>query len=243
MARLFLFIFLTFGFLSLAAGQDEAKKVTDDVKNVVKLLSGPQKGEILPGPCEVLNFNGRGKDRYHCPVCEFGPDPVLLVFVHEPDSDDPYSSWLFQKNSTLNMLIERMEGAAKEHQEFKFHGVVIFLSDAAIKPAAEPASDDSGKLVEEKLVVEGKKRIELYDRLKARASERNAVIVACTTAKGPEKYNINPKAEITMVFYRELKVLENYVFAEDEMAEADVEKIMKKIEETFKKRPAKKVKD
>ena len=101
MTRLFFCVFLTIGLLAAAASpQDVEQKAAADSKKpdtAEKLVSGPQKGATLPGPCDVYVFNGsKGKGRYHCPVCEFGNDPVLLAFVHESATG---------KDGPLNQLI------------------------------------------------------------------------------------------------------------------------------------------
>src|SRR5438552_12518183 len=62
---------------------------------------------ILPGPFDSYNINGaKGKGRYHCLVCEFGHDPVVMVFVREPEEgkDGPLNTLvgLDRKSTRLN---------------------------------------------------------------------------------------------------------------------------------------------
>ena len=48
-----------------------------------ELKSGPQPGELLPGPFHPYNLNGPFATHPHCLVCEFGPRPVVMVFARD----------------------------------------------------------------------------------------------------------------------------------------------------------------
>src|SRR5262245_19924977 len=57
--------------------------------------SGPQPGEVLPGPFHPYNATGDFKDRPHCLVCEYGLRPVVAVFARDfPTPDNPLTKLL-----------------------------------------------------------------------------------------------------------------------------------------------------
>ena len=55
------------------------------------------------------------------------------------------------------------------------------------------------------------------------------VISACYPAEGPKGFNINPKAEITILFLERFKVLENYSYPPDGMQMKDVKMIVDRV--------------
>src|SRR2546426_1022374 len=60
-----------------------------------KLKSGPQQGQALPGPFHFLNVNGAHAGNPHCLVCEYGLEPVVMVFTREvPDKLKPLGDLL-----------------------------------------------------------------------------------------------------------------------------------------------------
>ena len=48
------------------------------------MKSGPQVGELLPGPFHPLNVTGAKAGEKHCLYCEFGPAPVAMIFARTP---------------------------------------------------------------------------------------------------------------------------------------------------------------
>src|SRR5207248_406101 len=105
--------------------------------------------------------------------------------------------------------------------------------------------EDPGKLVDE-----AKKRDELHARLVARAEGFKSVDVAVhpalkpppadkkTEPKGLERYNLNPKAEITVLFCSKMRVVLGRGYAAGGLNEAEIDKILGKVKETLE--PAKK---
>jgi hypothetical protein len=56
--------------------------------------------------------------------------------------------------------------------------------------------------------------------------ENVAVVVPVDQPNGPEDYKIDPKADLTVIVYREGKVRNNHAFAKDELEKEHVEKIL-----------------
>ena len=195
------------------------------------LVSGPKVGGVVPGPFDSFNINGKkGKGRQHCLVCEYGLLPVVLVFAREPAEG---------KDGPLTSLLAKLDEAVERHAEANYlNSFAVFLSPDARNSANNAEEQDPKKLVDEALAREG-----LAARLEPRAEKLKHVVISFFPAEGPKGYNINPKAEVTVLFYIRHKIMANFAFAEGKMTEEDVEKIVKTVDETFasaKKKPAKK---
>lgn len=219
MRRFFVFaigLFLTAGLL-----------MADDADS--KLQSGIQVGEVLPGPFDSFNINGtKGKGRQHCLVCQHGLNPVVMVFAREPAEG---------KDAPLTSLLAKLDEAVSRHGEDHYLGsFVVFLSPDAQNSATNTAEKDTKKIADEAIA-----RDALIKRLEDRAEKVKNVVIACYPAEGPKGYNVNPKTEVTVLFYIKHKVLANFTFAEGKLTEADVDRIVKTVDDTFaKKKTAKK---
>ncbi len=195
------------GALALAAQDDGAGR------------SGPKEGAFLPAPFECYNLNGPHKGHYHCLVCRYGLDPAVLVFAREPEEG---------KDAALNALLKNLDDAVAEFVRFQLRAGVVFLSADARSSATNPEEADPAKLVEE-----AKKREDLYARLAARAEAFKGLDVAVYPAAGPKGYALSAKAEVTVVFYRKLRVIMTRSFGPGQLGDADVEAVMAKIRDTL----------
>lgn len=209
-----LFLF-ALGFASPGFAQDD-----DD-----KFASGTKVGDVIPGPFDALNINGRkAKGRPHCLVTDFGLNPTVLVFAREPGEG---------KDGPLTALLGKLDEAVAKHMDDHYLGsAVVFLSpDARTSPANE---EDLDKLMKEALAREN-----LIKRLDERAEKLKQVILAIYPEEGPKGYAINPKSEVTVLFYVKHKVLANFAFPEGKLTEEDADRIVKTIDDTFKKKKKK----
>src|ERR1700730_12981751 len=102
--------------------------------------SGPKEGAFLPKPFGCYNFNVGHKGKFHCLVCDYGLNPVVLVFAREPEKD---------KDTALNALLKRLDDATNEFKKQQVKAAVVFLSADAQSSATNPAESDPKKLVEE----------------------------------------------------------------------------------------------
>lgn len=209
--------------------------------------SGPQPGSLLPGPFECVVFNDKqtkalkddkdsldqkkkelAKKRLHCLVCDFGLNPVVMVLAREVGEG---------KEGPLHQLLKKLDEAGEKHQERYLSNFVVFLSPDARSSATDPKLDDPAKLVEEAMA-----RDALFARLDALVQKMDFkhLVVSCYLAEGPKGYNLNDKAEVTVVFYLKHKVVANFAFAEGKFKEENIEPILQKVEATLaagKKKP------
>lgn len=189
----------------LTAGDDE------------KLTSGPKVGANLPGPFECYNVNGPAKGRHHCLVCKFALHPSMLIFVRElPDA----------KDEALSDLLKKLDETVTEFEERGFSVGVVYLS-----PDARDSTNNAGEVDAAKIIEEAVNREKLTDRLKKRAEPLKNVIVASYLPDGPKGYNLNPKAEITALFYERMKIVKNFAFAPEKMQTEDVDALVKQVRE------------
>jgi hypothetical protein len=83
------------------------------------LKSGPQPGELVPGPFHFLNINGPHASNPHCLVCEFGLRPVALVFIRDIPAD----------KSPLSDLVQKLDEAVGRYKNAELRAGVIVLND------------------------------------------------------------------------------------------------------------------
>jgi hypothetical protein len=181
--------------------------------------SGPHAGETMPGTFAPWNINGAHAGKYHCLVCEFDLDPAVLIFAREPAEG---------KGAAFDELLQKLDQAVARHQKAHFHAGVVVLSPFAQSSTSVPKVEDFNDLVKE-----ANEREALVERLKKRAEALKGTAVACFPAEGPKSYKIDPKAQFTVLFYKNLQVIANYSFAANQMQSGDVATIMKKVDETL----------
>lgn len=106
-----------------------------------KLRSGPQVGEIIPGPFDSFNLSGaKGTGRQHCLVCEYGLDPVVAIFARETKGKDA---------AALQHLLANLDGILPKHADAYLRAFVVHLSPHAIHSAIKPRDEDTKKVVEQ----------------------------------------------------------------------------------------------
>ncbi|MSQ95194.1 MAG: hypothetical protein EXR98_11650 [Gemmataceae bacterium] len=202
-ANLLAMSFLVLGCSILIAQDDE------------KLKSGPKVGAFMPAPFECVNFNGPAKGRPHCLVCKFALLPSVLIFAKEPAEG---------KEKDFDDLLQKLEETAAEFQDRDFSVGVVFLS-----PHARDSTNNAEAKEAKEIIQEAIDRKELHARLSERGKKYKHVIVASYQAEGPKKYDISPKAELTILFYERLKIMENWAYAPGALEGKDVEMIVKKV--------------
>lgn len=205
-------LILSIGSVLLAAVDDEAVR------------SGAKEGAFIPKPFDCYNFNGPHKGRFHSLVLRYGQHPAVVVFAREPEAG---------KDADLNNLLKRLDDAVSEFKGHELHAGVVFLSPDAQSSANNADEKDPAKLVEE-----AKKRSALYTRLAERAAAFKNIDVGVFPAEGPPGYNINPKAEVSVVFFWKVRVVMNRAFASSKIADGEIDKMLGQVKETLE--PAKK---
>ncbi len=183
-----------------------------------QLPSGPRVGEVLPGPFDAVNITGKNaKGRQHCLVCEYGLNPVVVVFAREPAAG--------QDGPLMSLLGKLDEEVSRYADDYNLKSFVIFMSADGRNSANTPGEQDTAKIREEALA-----RAALEKRLEERADKLKNVVVGYVLADGPKDYKINAKAEVTVLFYQRHKVLANFAYAAGQMTQADVGKMIKTID-------------
>ena len=192
-----------------------------------KLTSGPKAGTFLPAPFECYNVNGPAKGRQHCLVCKFALSPVVMIFAKEQPAD---------KDTALTDLIKQLDEAAEEFQDREFSVGVVFLSPDAKNSTNNAEEKDPKKLIEETI-----KREELVEKLKARGDKLKHAVLAYYLPDGPKAYKLNPKADVTILFYERMKIKENWAFGPGGLQEEQVKTIVERVRDAvpIKKKDAK----
>lgn len=202
-------------FMSLFLGAVAALTAQDNGK----LQSGPKAGAFMPGSFESFNLNGAAKGRPHCLVCGFGLRPVVLVFAKDPADG---------KDDGLNELLTKLDEAATEFESRAFSVGVVYLSPDARDSTNNAQEKDAQKIIDEAIA-----REKLHARLTKQAEKFKNVIVACHPPEGPKKYDLNPKAEVTVLFYERMKISDTWAFGAAELDGKNVDAIVKKVRETL----------
>jgi hypothetical protein len=181
------------------------------------LRSGPKEGKFLPAAFDCYNFNGPHKGHFHCLVCRYALSPAVLIFAREPEEG---------KGAALNTLLKRLDDAVVENKKQEFHVAVVFLSPDAQSAVTNPNEEDAAKLVEE-----ARKRDELYARMAARAEKLKGVDVGVFPAGGPKGYDLNPKAEVTVLLYTKMRVVQNRAYAPGALNDEAIDRILGSVKE------------
>jgi hypothetical protein len=197
--------------------------------------SGPKKGEFMPKAFECHNINGPAKGKPRCLVCRSALYPAVLIFAAEPAEG---------KDEAFTELLIKLDKTAADFEERNFLVGVVILSPDARDSTNNAAEDDTDKIIKEAV-----EREKLIERLKKRAEklELKNVIIAIYPPDGPilredppKGYKLNSKAEMTVLFYERMKIIENYAFAPGKLKSKHVDLIVKRVREALpvRKNPA-----
>jgi hypothetical protein len=173
----------------------------------------------LPGAFECFNLNGDAKGRPQCLVCKFALRPTVLVFAKEPAEG---------KDDALNDLLSKLDEVAKDLEIRAFSVGVVFLSPDARDSTNNAEEKDAQKIIDEAIA-----REKLHERLTKRAEKFKNVLVACYPAEGPKKYDLNPKADVTVLYYERMKINDHWAYGPDQLAAKDVDAMVKKVRDTL----------
>ena len=191
-----------------------------------KIQSGPKTGAFIPKPFECFNINGPAKGRPHCLVCRFALSPAVLIFAKEPVEG---------KDEAFTDLLDKLEKTATDFEDRNFSVGVVILSKSAFD-----STNNANKEKAEEIIEEAVNREKLVEQLTKRSEKFKHVIVGYYPLEGPKGYELNPKAEMTILFYERMKIIENYAFAPGALQDKDVERIVKGVREALplRKKPA-----
>ncbi|HLN27123.1 MAG TPA: hypothetical protein VK395_05225 [Gemmataceae bacterium] len=162
-----------------------------------ELKSGPQPGEEIPGPFHILNINGEHAANLHCLVCAYGLRPVVAVFTREP----------IAANKTLATLLQKLDEDLVKYKDARLRAFAVLLSDEFPKE-------------------EGRKNLVAGLGNTAAELDLKRLILAAGDSAGPDNYKLNKDAALTVVLYRNHKVIANFAFAKDKFTENDITAIL-----------------
>jgi hypothetical protein len=198
-----------------------------------KVQSGPEKGALMPKAFECFNVNGPAKGRPHCLVCKSALYPAVLIFAAEP---------IEGKDEAFTELLTKLDAVAADFEERNFLVGVVILS-----PDARDSTNNAGEQDAAMIINETVKREKLIERLSKRAQNLKHVIIGAYPQDGPilresppKGYKLNPKAEITVLFYERMKIIEKYAYAPGTLESRHVEAMVKRVREALplRKKPA-----
>ena len=157
--------------------------------------SGPKVGAFMPGPFECKNVNGPAKDKPRRLVCSFALNPAVLVFAKEPEAG---------KDEAFTELLKQLDETAAKFEDRNFLvGVVI------ISPDGKDSTNNADEKNAAELIKEANQRDALTKRLAKRTENLKHVILGYMPSP-PPAYKLNPKADVTVLFYERMKIIENY---------------------------------
>lgn len=215
-----------------------------------KIKSGPKVGAALPKPFEVFNVNGPAKGRPRCLVCKFALSPSVLIFVRKPaeDKDKPVE-W----DKAFTELLRQFDKVALEFEETNFSaGVVVISPDARdstnnaqagsvgdLTKDLDKDSDEAAQRIRvqaKKLIDEAISRANLLKGLTERTGGLKHVVVGFVP-EVPKDFEINPKAEVTIIFYERIRVTGIYAYGPGAMRETDVKMIVDRVRKALEGKP------
>jgi hypothetical protein len=242
MRKRFLFTLLTTALLTGALGaQNEFK-------------SGPPVGQNLPGSFQAFNLSGeRGKDSFHCLVCEYQLNPVVVTFIREgPES----------KDEEIANYLKKINDKIKDNVETHFlRGFVVFLAPDAASAATEPKIRNVGAIIKDtrqrdeladRLIAEATRRTKLLERLTKLAGGYDQLVVTFMAPDGPASgwtrrpgaapagYRLETRPGVTVVLYQKLKVEQVFAFPDGALNEEATQKVLKGIDVMLNKKAPKK---
>jgi len=98
------------------------------------LKSGPQAGEMIPGPFHPLNVNGEDAGKKACLYCKAGDSPVVAIFARSAD------------DATLKKLITNLEEVASKNAKAELNAFVVFCSNNEALPGKLKAFAEKANL-------------------------------------------------------------------------------------------------
>jgi hypothetical protein len=102
-------------------------------------------------------------------------------------------------DAALQKLIAALDVVTEKHTKLDMNSFVVFCSDEKIEPKLKDLAEKS--------------------KLKK-------VILAIEPAEGPEKYDISKDADVTIIIYKDRRVVANHTFAKGKLTEKDTEKVL-----------------
>lgn len=166
--------------------------------------------------------------RYHCPVCEFGLNPGILVFAKQPDSAEDAG-----KTASVTGLLKKLDAVIAKHPDALAGASATFGDGGYLKQLLAELDDTTGvstpvKDVDFTKAIEFKEKAEARLKELAKAAEFKHVGVSLGL---PETYPIPANNDARILFYYKHEVIFDEAFAHDKLTDAAIEKIVKTVGE------------
>jgi hypothetical protein len=180
--------------------------------------SGPPAGKELPGPIQAWMILGKRVNRYHCPVCEYGLNPAVLIFAREVEEAD----------KPIGQLLKKIDASITAHPDARMGCTLVYLEDGGFREVVDNEAENLAK----QLADAAKIRDEVQDKLLKLAAdaELKNVQMGLFAKEGPKNYELAEMAQYTILVCNRQQVLANYAFAADHLTEKDVDRIAGEVE-------------
>lgn len=212
--------------LSVAAAQPSDTK---------PLKSGPQAGQEIPGPFHVYNVTGlaKSRDHFHCLVCDYGLDPVIMVFVHTKGLEQEKVTVQEEISDQFASLVGGLDRACLVNSRKNLRAFVVFLDDDLPDViGGDDQNDDRREAIKKRILAfadeaasKNGARPGLPDVPLCMDSPNDPVLTKQDPTVG---YALNPQAALTVVLYNSHRVIANYAYRKGALKEADVKEILEK---------------
>jgi hypothetical protein len=181
-----------------------------------------------------------------CVEFDYRSFAVGVVILSRDARDSTNNADLKKKKEEFEKTVKEIEPELKKAKAKYDEAAKAAEADKATPEAIETArelrkqyeklqkqlTDEYGKFGED-LNKEAAARDKLVERLAKRSEKLKHVVVCCCPEDGPKGFDLNPKAEVTVLFYDRLKVKQNYAFAPGALDAKHVDAMVKQIRDAL----------
>jgi len=147
----------------------------------------------------VTNRNRKGK--IHCPICEFGLNPAILVIARKVPTD--------AKDPLIDLVVQ-LDRLGKTYKSSRFGVATVFLS---LEKNFEDDDYRDRKIAEaEKPFADAKLESSMIGITEATVAEEGQPVVSPAV----KAFNIGENDAVTVILYNRLKVLDRWTFTADQ---------------------------
>lgn len=180
--------------------------------------SGPQPGQRLPSPVQMLAVVGPFAGRFHCPVCENGLDPGILVFLREPPAAD----------SPAAKLLAGVGELIAQRRDLSPAAAAVVLNDGGYRDRLQAKVDESVKAADAPLAQAIAFKNAMTAQLTALAKDLKLQLVeiGLTGPAGPPGYDLNKDADVTLIAYHKDTVVLSRAYRKGELTAEEVSQVL-----------------
>lgn len=187
--------------------------------------SGPQPGQEIPGPFHPYNVSGppKSRDKFHSFVSEYGLDPVVVVFAQGSGFDQANANLLAEGyfGPAFAKLLDQLDQSVNKNVRFRLNSFVVFVDTKLADVATE---DDKREAVRERILAV-KQQMDNMNK-DARGPQGFGLPLCLESAKNLKDWKLNEEAQVTVVLYREHRVVGSFGFKKDELKDDAIKQVM-----------------